>query len=115
MNLKNRIKKSYEFKEIINKRRFIKFVTFNVYYKKSELSYSRFGLSVSKRLGNAVTRNKIKRRLRAQLLQIEFYDLCVDFIIIARPSILCSKNEDIYKDLQEFAFHLKEKVNEQKN
>jgi ribonuclease P protein component len=28
------------------------------------LDYSRFGFMVSKRLGNAVTRNKVKRRLR---------------------------------------------------
>jgi ribonuclease P protein component len=33
------------------------------------LDYSRFGFMVSKRLGNAVTRNKVKRRLREVVRQ----------------------------------------------
>jgi ribonuclease P protein component len=33
------------------------------------LEYSRFGFMVSKRLGNAVTRNKVKRRLREVVRQ----------------------------------------------
>jgi ribonuclease P protein component len=33
------------------------------------LDYSRFGFMVSKRLGNAVTRNKVKRRLREAVRQ----------------------------------------------
>jgi ribonuclease P protein component len=31
---------------------------------KNELDYNRYGFMVSKRLGNAVTRNRIRRRLR---------------------------------------------------
>jgi ribonuclease P protein component len=35
----------------------------------TSLDYNRFGFMVSKRLGNAVTRNKVKRRLRERVRQ----------------------------------------------
>jgi ribonuclease P protein component len=50
------------------------------------LSFSRFGLSVSKRIGNAVTRNRTKRRLREILRRARLVQGW-DIIIIARPSI----------------------------
>ena len=48
----------------------------------------RLGLAVSRQLGNAVERNRIKRRLRAAFEQIEG-DLPVgnDYVLIARPGL----------------------------
>jgi len=48
------------------------------------LTLSRFGLSVSKRVGNAVMRNKVKRRLR-EILRITPVKQGYDIIVIARP------------------------------
>ena len=44
---------------------------------------TRFGFSVSRRLGNAVVRNKIKRRLRAAAVEVSVQDGW-DLVVIAR-------------------------------
>jgi ribonuclease P protein component len=49
----------------------------------------RFGLTVTKKTGNSVVRNRIRRRLRAALDQISFSALPAhDYVIIARQGCL---------------------------
>lgn len=49
----------------------------------------RFGLTVTKKTGNSVVRNRIRRRLRAALDQIPFSALpAQDYVIIARQGCL---------------------------
>jgi ribonuclease P protein component len=49
------------------------------------LDISRYGISVSRRVGNAVTRNHVKRRLR-ELLRVIALKPGWDLVFIARPS-----------------------------
>lgn len=57
-----------------------------VYYKKSE--NFRIGFSVSKKVGNAVVRNKVKRSLREICRKnLHLFPHGYDFIFIARPKI----------------------------
>jgi len=54
----------------------------------NDLPYSRFGFSVSRRIGNAVVRNRIKRRLREALrLRQESIKPGWDLVLIARRPI----------------------------
>ena len=61
---------------------------FVVYQLENQKSHFRVGLSVSKKLGNAVTRNQIKRRIRHILLSVrEQLADNVDFVVIARKGV----------------------------
>ena len=50
----------------------------------NDLSYSRVGLSVSKRVGNAVTRNLVKRRIRSVFVNVETTQGW-DVVVTAKP------------------------------
>ena len=82
------IKSHREFTEIIQKEKYIKNHDFSIYIRKGKYSYPHFGIAVSKKLGNAVTRNKLKRRMR-MILDEWKKDLKYneDYIIIMKESV----------------------------
>lgn len=86
MNKDQRIKKNKEFQQIFKKGKSFANRQFIVYILKSEQTEFRLGLSVSKKVGNAVARNRIKRYIRQTFLELKEELLPnVDYIIIARP------------------------------
>jgi len=57
-----------------------------VYAFPNELPYSRLGMSVSRRIGNAVCRNHVRRRIReAYRLFKHEWRVGFDFVCVARP------------------------------
>lgn len=61
----------------------------------NDLPYSRFGFTVNSRIGNAVQRNRIKRRLREIMrLQQDTLQLGWDIVLIARQPI---RNADYHE------------------
>ena len=53
----------------------------------NDMPYCRFGIVASKRVGNAVTRNRVKRRLRAILANhLTHIKSGFDIVVICRPS-----------------------------
>ena len=64
----NIVKKNEDFKRVITKGKYKKGELFNIYIEDSGENIYHFGISVSKKVGNAVTRNKIKRRLKINKL-----------------------------------------------
>lgn len=81
-----RVKKNKEFQEIFKKGKSFANRQFVVYsIKRPGQAHFRIGLSVSKKLGNAVKRNQIKRYIRQSFLELEEeLQNEYDFIIIAR-------------------------------
>jgi len=83
---KYRLKKKHEFKKVYTQGKTIVGRLIVIYYKKSERT--QIGFSVSKKIGNAVIRNKIKRMLREICRKnIELFSSKYSFIFIARPKI----------------------------
>ena len=84
MIVKNRIKKYSEFQKVIEAADVKKTSFFVSYRLKNELGYSRFGISVPIKTGNAVVRNRIKRQVRAAIGLSTNFEESVDIVIIVR-------------------------------
>ena len=80
-----RICKNYEFSSIIANRTFVKSSSFVLYFVERKEEHSRIGLSVGKKLGNAVCRNMVKRQVRMMVDQIFDFEEAYDVVIIVRP------------------------------
>jgi ribonuclease P protein component len=81
-------------------------------YHANEMTNNRYGLVASRRIGNAVQRNKVRRRLRGALYnfhprigrqyqsatnEVEYFDL----ILIARQSITKATFQEIVQQLSD--------------
>ena len=70
-------------------------------FLRNELDHSRFGFAVSKRIGNAVQRNKIKRRIReATRLRLSYIKPGFDCVFTARQPIREASYHDIEQTLE---------------
>lgn len=88
MEKKQRIRKNSEFRYIYRRGRSYSNEKVVLYLFRNRKDYNRIGISVSKKVGNSVTRNRIKRLIRESYrvnsdLFIKGYDL----IFIARNGI----------------------------
>ena len=86
MIVKNRIKKYSEFQKVIEEGEVKKTRFFVSYSIDNKLGYSRFGISVPKKTGNAVVRNRIKRQIRSAIGQSTKFDKSVDMVLIVRKN-----------------------------
>ncbi|MCF7925083.1 MAG: ribonuclease P protein component [Candidatus Izimaplasma sp.] len=79
-----RIKKNSEIKELINHKKSAGNKYFVIYKKNNhEQTHFRFAVSVSKKFGNAVKRNKAKRRIR-EIIREQDINKTVDFFIVIK-------------------------------
>lgn len=82
----HRLKKNKDFRRVFERGTSTANRQFVVYQLKNpEQATFRVGMSVSKRIGNAVTRNRVKRYIREVIRQLEGQIDCQkDYVIIAR-------------------------------
>lgn len=97
-----RVKKESEFQRVFNQGASFANRRFVVYFiEKPEQPHFRVGLSVGKKVGNAVTRNAVKRKIRASIYQMkDQLRSDIDFIVIARASCADLPSAEIYSNLK---------------
>lgn len=93
------IKSSDEFTEIINKGKRSSSKYFSIYYRSNNKT-NRYGITIPKKTGHAVIRNKIKRQIKniidnnKKTIQTSY-----DYVIIIRKGILDLSYQEIEKEL----------------
>lgn len=100
MKVLNRIKKNVEFNKVIDDGGVIKTDTLTLHFLKNELGYTRIGISIPRKSGNAVVRNKMRRQIRAIIAQTTDYSKSIDLILIARKQYDVENFEKTRKDIE---------------
>jgi ribonuclease P protein component len=63
-------------------------------FLRTDLAQTRFGLATGKRLGGAVTRNRVRRRIREALrVMAPSFQPGWDVLIIARPAVVAADHD----------------------
>ena len=109
MKKNNIIKSKLEYTEIIKKCKYLKNNYFIIYYRENNKNINRYGISVPKKTGKAVIRNKIKRRLKNIIDNNEFnIQKSYDYVIIIRKRLI----ELNYQEMEKSFITLMKKVGE---
>ena len=106
MKKEYRIKKNEDFQTIIKDKKSVANRKFVIYYKVNDCNL-KVGISVSKKLGNAVVRNKTKRQVRMMVHDVFDKTQKMDFIVIVRNKFLESSYKYNIEDLK----YLYDKIN----
>ena len=88
MKKEYRIKKSKEIEEVLKNKKYTSNPYFTIYIKENnENHHFRYAMSVNKKIGKAVVRNRLKRQIRSIISQITIKDN-IDLFIIVRNKVL---------------------------
>ena len=109
----NIVKENRDYNRIIKENKPFKYKDYVIYIDKKEPSIYKFGFSVGKKVGNAVTRNRVKRQIKAIVSQ-NHYKNDFDCIIIVGKGIL-SRNFEEMRDNLNFALKKLNLVKEPKD
>ena len=94
------IKKQDDFNNIIRNGRILKGKNITLYYLPSENNLKYFGIAVGKKIGNAVVRNRLKRRIRMIIHNNQkLFSNKYKYIIMIRRECLNSLYQDVEKEL----------------
>lgn len=84
----HRLRENREFRRVFQRGRSVATGRLVLYWCDNRIGTFRVGFSVSRKVGNAVTRNRLKRLLREcfRKREDELRNVSTDFVVIARPS-----------------------------
>jgi ribonuclease P protein component len=75
---------------------------FTLIYKKTEAEFTRVGITVGRKIGNAVRRNRIKRLVREYYrLNKKRFPVGFDIVIVAKKGAHCLNYTNIKEELSE--------------
>lgn len=103
MNKKYILRESRFFNEIINNTKPIRKQYISIYKKENNISNNRFGICVSKKQGNAVYRNKIKRKVKEAIRKLNMFQGNIDYIIVILKR---TENNEDFIELEKEIFEI---------
>ncbi len=71
-----------------------------LYYRKNRYSFTRLGITVSPKIGCAVTRNRVRRLLKENYRLLQGIPQGYDFVLVARTSSAKATFHEIGRDLE---------------
>lgn len=83
-----RLKKTQDFDYLVHHGTRYTNPTYTMYVGPNTLGHSRYGISVSKKRGNAVVRNKIRRQIREIIRKGDCSKTSLDYVVIAKDQFL---------------------------
>ena len=108
MKKKYRIKKSEDIEKVLKKKCSVGNKNYIIYImKNSEAKHFRLAMSVSKKIGNAVVRNRQKRLIKQAVNQIKLEILPYDIFVIARNNSI----NLTYQEVESNIVYLLNKIN----
>ena len=112
----NILKESRDFDRIIKKYKPYKYKDYIIYLERDTNDVYKFGLSVGKKIGNAVNRNKVKRQLKAIISEKDYQNNFNCIIIVGKginERTFEERKENLLIALKNLNL-MKEKVHEEK-
>ena len=95
-----RIRKRRDYQAIYQEGKRVHSKSFIILFKPNNEGTTRFGITVSKKVGNAVRRNRIKRLLREYFrLNRDLFRDSTDVVVIARKDISLRNYRDVCEEL----------------
>lgn len=102
----NILKNSRDFDRIIKNNKPYKYKDYIIFLERETSDVYKFGISVGKKIGNAVRRNKVKRQLKS-IIDKKDYQNNFNCIIIVGKGI----NEKSFKEMEDNLFNVLNKLN----
>ena len=103
MKKEYRLLSNQDFSSLVKIGKRVKIDEFCIYYLRNNIEHSRFGISVSTKLGNAVIRNKTKRQVRSIVDEfIKINQKPFDVVIVVKEKYFLKdyqENKNILKNL----------------
>lgn len=97
----NRLLDNKEFTSVLNKGKKAKVDGYLVVVKSNKEGHARIGISVSKKVGKAVVRVRVRRQIRAMIARFDVLSKHIDVVIIPKPSFLQNSFEQNLSNLKE--------------
>ncbi len=95
-----RLRKNSEFAAVMKGKR-LSADGLSLFYTRNETGYFKVGISVGKKLGNAVTRNRIRRCIRASIMKaLGQTSAGYDLVFVARRELAAAGSAAILKTVQ---------------
>jgi ribonuclease P protein component len=103
----HRLKKDADFKKVLAHKQSFRTPSFAFYYRPNFMTHIRVGVSVSKKLGGAVVRNRLRRQTKTMIQNQFDFTKAFDMIVVIKEQFLKQSYHDNLKEIQRFTLMLR--------